>query len=427
MRSLRSRFELACRIGAFALLGWLLGSSLMPTKSRRVERASSSQLESRLATWTKSAPSIALHADFTTTPSAWAVDWLAALRHSGHLVTWTGTPPALAIAAEPLTDPSGGARIDIAAPSGSTVALQDDASAIDSVRVSSLGGSITTPVVAGRVVAATGGQTASIDVADSIRVRSILVAGDASWEGKFIVAALEERGWPVITRFSVAPNVLVGQSAPLNLDTSRIAAVIAVDTSVQALGTSISRYVRSGGGLVLAGSSALASIATDLAPGTVGSRVRPATLPRDTIGLGSTGFYPVANLRADGVSLERRDARIAVAARRVGAGRVIQAGYDDSWRWRMAGGPGSENAHRAWWAGLVSAVAYAPPVGHPAIAEVDAAASAPLASLIARIGPAHEPPPGVTASGPFDSRILLAVMMILLLAEWASRRLRGLK
>jgi hypothetical protein len=147
-------------------------------------------------------------------------------------------------------------------------------------------------------------------------------------------------------------------------------------------------------------------------------------LPKDTLSLGSTGFYPVSSLKQDAVTLERRGDGIAVAARRVGAGRVVQMGYDDSWRWRMAGAPGSENAHREWWSRLVSAVAYAPSA--PSTTRVTDE-SAPLARLVDAIGPARPTAAGVTDRAPVDRRILIALMMILLLAEWASRRLRGLR
>jgi len=50
---------------------------------------------------------------------------------------------------------------------------------------------------------------------------------------------------------------------------------------------------------------------------------------------------------------------------------------------------------------------------------------APVAHLVERIGPARAPAqrPG---SRRVDSRILMAIIMILLLTEWGSRRLRGL-
>lgn len=424
MRLLRSRFELACRIGAFGLLGWLLGASLIPSSGRRVERATTAQIESRLASWTRSPATTALHGDFNAAPSARAIDWLAALKRSGHVVTWSGSPPALALSAEALADPRGGARVDVAAPAGAHIAVRDDASAIDSIRVGSLGGSITAPVIVGRVSASSAGETASADVPDSTRLRSIIVLGAAGWEGKFIVAALEERGWPVVPRFTVAPSVDVTPAGMLALDTARVAAVVVVDTSLQSLGGAIERYVRSGGGLILAGPAAMTSL-SDLAPGSVLPRVRPAVLPADTIGLGSTGFYPVAALKSDAVVLERRSAGIAVAARRVGAGRVIQLGYDDSWRWRMAGAAGSENAHREWWSRLISAVAYAPPFADES--STSTTRSAPLATLVDRLGVARATSPAGSGRGPMDRRLLFAAMMILLLLEWASRRLRGLK
>src|SRR5215217_1105317 len=100
MRSLRSRFEFFCRVGAFALLGWLLGSSLLPSAGRRSERASNSDIAARLNQWTRAQPNVALHAAVAHVPDPWVVDWLAALAHSGHAVTWSGSPPAVAMSAE---------------------------------------------------------------------------------------------------------------------------------------------------------------------------------------------------------------------------------------------------------------------------------------------------------------------------------------
>jgi hypothetical protein len=301
--------------------------------------------------------------------------------------------------------------------------VRDAASVIDSLRIANLGGSVIVPEVVGRLDARTAGEVASVSAPDSARIRSIVVVGAAGWEGRFIVAALEGRGWPVIARFSVAPNVVVGQSTPPALDTARVAAVIAVDTALQGISGAVERYVRSGGGLVLAGPSSLASSTASLAPGALGPRFRPAALPRDTIALGSTGFYPVASLKPDAIALERRAAGVTIAARRVGAGRVLQIGYDDSWRWRMAGGPGSDAAHAAWWSRLVSSVAYAPSARRSDVG----ARSAPLAAMIARIGPSRLVPAGANARPPVDRRIYMVLIMILLLIEWGSRRLRGLR
>jgi hypothetical protein len=425
MRSRRRTFELFCRLAAFALLGWLLGGSLIPSAGVRIERASTDAIASRLPAWTRAPAGVLVQLDLATTPDIWVTDWLAALAHSGCAVTWSGSPPAVAMSSEALADPRNSVRIDVAGPAGTAVVIHDSASVVDSVRVSQLGATVVTPLAVGTLVGDAGGQRFSAPSPDSARLRAIVVIGNASWEGKFVVAALEERGWPVIARFHVAPNVDVAQGADVPLDTGHVAAVVAIDTTVQSLGTALERFVRSGGGLVLAGAASLAPATARLALGSLGARTRPSVLPADTVGLGATGFYPVGALAPDGVVLDRRSAGIAVAARRVGAGRVMHVGYDDSWRWRMTGGAGSEIAYRDWWSRVVAAVAYLPGA-EPMVANASTA-SAPLAGLIDRLGPARPIAAGKTPRAPVDRRLLLALMMIFLLAEWGSRRMRGLR
>jgi hypothetical protein len=429
MPSLRSRFESACRVGAFALLGWMLGAALIPSKDARVDRAAVGDVAAKLPGWTRTASVAPIHLSFGVTPESWAVDWLAALDHAGRSVSWSGSPSAVALSVEPLVDPNGGVRIEVAAPAGASVALRDDASVIDSARVASLGAVITTPMAVGAIRANAGGAEAAAAVPPALAIKSVAVIGAAGWEGKFIASALEERGWAVEAHFTIAPKVDVTQgSARVVLDTSRVGAVIAIDSTVAGYASEIERFMRSGGGLVLAGAAGMSPAVAALAPGTLATRTHPNIQPNDTIRLGTTGFYPVSALKDDGVALERRKEGVAVAARRVGAGRVVQVGYDDSWRWRMAGAAGSEAAHREWWSRVVASVAYAP-TAIPGASTTGAggiapAASAPVANLVARLGPARV----LTGSpgGPrVDHRMLLALMMILLLAEWASRRLRG--
>ena len=339
-------------------------------------------------------------------------------------MTWSGSPPAAAMSVEPIADPNGGTRIDIAAPDGQHVAVRDDASAIDSLHMTSgnLGGTVVTPIVVGDVRAVVGRQTLATSAPDSVKIRPIVVLGAAGWEGKYVVSALEERGWPVVARFTVAPNVEVTQGTIATLDTSKISAVIAIDSTVATLGPSLERFVRSGGGLILAGASAAASNVRAIIPGALAPRTRPTVKPTDTVRLGTTGFYPVARVSGDAVVLEKRSDGIAVAGRRVGAGRVLQVGYDDSWRWRMAGATGSEAAHREFWSRLVSAVAYAPTVASGR----ERAVAAPTAFLVDQLGPPRDAAPDAP-SAPVDRRILLTLMIILLITEWASRRLRGLR
>jgi hypothetical protein len=434
MRSRRSRFELASRVTAFGLLGWLLGAALFPPPHRRTESASAANLSARLGAWTGAAPGTALHGDFVVVPPPWEVAWLAALSRSGHAVSWSGTPPAVAMSVEQVADPLGGSRIAIAAPPGTRVLVRDAEGSIDSVRVARLGASVIGPEIVDHVVGIGAGQLFGAPAPDSASPRAVVVVGSASWEGKFIASALEERGWTVIAHFSVAPNVVVGQAPTLQLDTSRVSAVVAVDTTLGKLGGAIARFVRSGGGLVLAGPSGASRSVALLAPGVLGPRVRPATEPTGPIGLGSTGFYPVTALATDGVAVELRDGRVAVAARRVGAGRVVQVGYDDTWRWRMTGANESEDAHRAWWSRVVASVAYLPDAAtrtSPSPRDMDSSAAiadgAPLARMVDRLGP----PRGRIAADSgvtwFDQRTLIVWIMLLLLAEWASRRMRGLK
>ncbi|HEX5831226.1 MAG TPA: hypothetical protein VFY16_09605, partial [Gemmatimonadaceae bacterium] len=126
--------------------------------------------------------------------------------------------------------------------------------------------------------------------------------------------------------------------------------------------------------------------------------------------------------RADAVALETRGDELAVAARRVGRGRVVQHGYEESWPWRMAGGDAAPAAHRRWWSGLVSAAAHAPAVPRAELALDDA----PLARLVSTLGPPVAPPRAAAPVRPDGAPWwLFAGAAIALLLEWASRRLRG--
>lgn len=423
MRSRRRAFELGCRIAAFALLGWLIGTSIFPSRPIGVARASDASVAMRLPDWTGLPATTELHAELSRVPEPWVVDWLAALRRSGHVVHWSGSPSAALILAERVADPETRVRVAIAAPSGSAVAVADDASAIDTLHVAALGATLNAEIVVGRVHATLAGQPMSATPPAPVSPRAVYVLGRAGWEGKYLVAALEERGWPVVARFAVAPGVDVTQGAPA-LDTSRVGAVIALDSTVDRLGDALARYVRRGGGVILAGDAAAASNVRAIAPGTPGVRTRVRLQPAQSIALGTTGFYPVTGLARDAVALDEREGAIAVAARRVESGRVMQIGYDDTWRWRMAGAEGSVAAHRAWWSRVVEAAAYVPGQGTAALANGEAAA--PLAAMVDRLGAAASvvrPSPAISMS----RVLLLILMMICLLAEWSSRRLRGLR
>jgi hypothetical protein len=132
---------------------------------------------------------------------------------------------------------------------------------------------------------------------------------------------------------------------------------------------------------------------------------------------------PVVRQVPGTVVLERRDSLITVAARRVERGRVVQIGYPDTWRWHMQAGDSGVAGHRAWWAGMVAAVANAPAIARPPVAAAD---PAPLATAIDRLGA-----PSVLSRGGHrrgDEGLpgwVFAAIVLALVAEWASRRMHG--
>ena len=71
---------------------------------------------------------------------------------------------------------------------------------------------------------------------------------------------------------------------------------------------------------------------------------------------------------------------------------------------------------------MVASVAYAP-VPVPRADE----GTAHVANLVARLGPARPARPVSLASRTVDQKILMTIVLLLLLGEWASRRLRGLR
>ena len=82
-------------------------------------------------------------------------------------------------------------------------------------------------------------------------------------------------------------------------------------------------------------------------PGRAGPRIAAASLSfASTTPRRALGFFPIVALASDAVPLESRDGRVIAAARRAGAGRVVQLGYDDTWRWRLAGTGDAPAAHR---------------------------------------------------------------------------------
>ena len=365
-----------------------------------------------------SAPS-SIHAQLDSVPSPVERAWLGALAGAGSAVTWSGDLSPTMIDARPVASPTGGTKVLVAAPNGSSVTLSDELGAIGTVTAKTAGATFTLRSVAGSVTARVKGSGASTVQRDSVVLHRILVIGAAGWESKFVVAALEEEGWKVDAFIRVAPGVDVTQGPTAVIDTSRYSAVVALDGSASPYANRIITFVRTGGGVVLEPQAASLEAMAPLRSG------------------------PFISLRSDSVPLARRAGSVPIAARRIGAaspfplpaspyplpatpaGRALQIGYEDTWRWRMGGGDGAVRDHREWWTGLVSRVAHAPLVTRAA--DSISTDEAPMIGLVAAIGAVTPAETIARLSGtPSDwATWLLLVLALALTGEVASRRMRG--
>ena len=424
---IRGTLELALRATSFLVLAWMLWLSLDRGQPERVVSARSANIASALRDWSSAgvAPDrAAIHLD--STPSPIERDWMRALAHSGSSVTWSGNLPASAVAVHPVPSPRGGLTVLVAAPSANRVTIEDDLGLIEGTTATAGGAQFDVPSTVGQLQAKVGSTRARAVAADSIRLGRVLVLGNAGWESKFVTSALEEAGWKVDAEMRVAPSVDVTQGVLSAIDTSRYSAVVALDAAAATRASEISRYVTSGGGLVLGGVTGSLDAFASLRAGATGRVQVPSVLegePGSTT-LESLSLLPIGSLRSDAVRLDVRRGVTAAAARRHGSGRVVQEGYIDTWRWRMSGGDDAPSAHREWWTRLVSSVAYAPTVR----VAPETADHAPNAGLIEALGAPSEPSASLaTAAGSVSLWLLFAILSISLLAEWASRRLRGLR
>jgi hypothetical protein len=427
----RTAWEWGLHAAAAGLLLWCVGRSNGPPSPGRADHAIAETLPGALVAWSTTAAPTSVHVELDSMPSVTERNWLAALPGAGTRVTWgaSGLVP-LAVASSPVADPAGVTRIRVAASHGAAIVLRDAVGDMDTMSVppQAAGGgmSISVPGAVAVVDATVGRTTARAVAADSLALKHVLVLGRVGWETRFIVDALEERGWRVDAHLQLAPKNDVVQGPRGAIDTARYAAVVVADSSAGRDAGRLAAYARSGGGLVLAGSAAAMPGIRGVAPGTVG-----VAIPGGAIGLGDTvamtarsrlGLRPIVELRTDAVLLETQGTVATVAARRAGAGRVVQTGYIDTWRWRMNAVHGVVG-HRAWWAGLVAAAAYAPAAARPPDRSSD---NAPVAGLLDAFGPMR-----AIGGGPApitDTRRrawLFAAIVVALTVEWASRRLRG--
>jgi hypothetical protein len=413
------------RAGAIALLAWFLVFVLRARTQGAAEGATSAELRTALARWSTIARPSRVHTTLDHPPAGADRDWLAALSATGTRVEWSGPsllPTAVAVA--PRADPAGGADVSVAAPAGSNVMLRDTLGVLDSARAGASGVRAYIPKPRTTIDAVVGPVSARAARHDSLALKRLLVIGQAGWETKFVVAALEERGWEVDAHFVVSPKSDVRQGEIAAIDTARYSAVLAIDSAAGRYSDRIARYVRTGGGLVLWNptASAFASIAPGSGAGTTVEDEGRA--PSDSAPRSELELVPITRLADDAIVLERRGGDVSLAARRVGPGRVIQTGYTNAWRWRMAGGDEAPEAHRTWLAGLVARVAY---TGRETVSAPPTDV-APLATLIDRLGPATN---SSAWSATRDPHKILAwvfgLVCAAMLVEWGSRRVRGVK
>ncbi|HEU4996380.1 MAG TPA: hypothetical protein VFT29_16295 [Gemmatimonadaceae bacterium] len=417
-----SGLELALRIAAFvALAGWIANAA-RPAVSRR-ETVRGASLTAALPRWTHGrVDSVRVQLD--TVPDPASLAWLAALRGAGVGVTWSGaTISDVALETYVPTDPTGGVVALVASREAEPRVVSDALGPVDTLRngVSI----IRLASVEGGLTVTSGNQAARAQAAAVAAPRRILVAGAAGWEPKFIIAALEERGWQVDAHLSVAPDREVTQGGALaGLDTARYSAVVLLDSASAENARGVEPFVRSGGGVVLAGDANLAARVAGLVAWRAGKRATAplGTLAGDTTwrGLSLLSLQLLPDRRA--IVLEQHNGQPVVTARRHYAGRVIGVGYDQTWRWRMAGDD-SRIAHRDYWSRVVSSVAL-----RPASATSDVrTGAAPRAELYEALGPpsAAGRALAVNFSPSAVSGALGLVILLSLLSEWLLRRSRG--
>src|SRR6266550_6758171 len=411
-----------------AILVFLLWNSFFYKGSSAVQEIVGGRPSTEaLSTWSNrsNAPG-KIHVQLDTVPSPLERAWLRALAGAGSSVKWSGNLPPLMIEAQPVASPTSGVKTRVAAPSGSTVVIGDEVGVLDTLRAANSGAALALNSSVGGLTGRVAGATASTMPRDSVVLHKVLVIGDASWESKFVVAALEEAGWKVDALIRVAPNVDVTQGSMAAIDTSRYSAVVALDAAASPYANRLVDYAQSGGGVVLAPQAAASDEMASLRIGGVGQPPSDARAIQASgaVNLTTLALTPITSLRNDAVPLEKRGNSVAVAARRIGAGRILQLGYEDTWRWRMGGSDAAIRDHRIWWSGLLSSVAYAPRVPRAVDTQQD---EAPIASLVGAIGPRSEESVGANLG---TSRSHWMVWLFLLFAtalisEIASRRMRG--
>jgi hypothetical protein len=421
--SRRAVVETMLRVVSVAAMATLAVRFFLGVPGGQLEAtASTPTLDSALAAWSRVAPRRAtLRA--SSTPDATQRDWLLALRRTGSGLAWTAEDTGgSALVVEPAPLPEGLSRLALLGTPERNVLLSDRLGHLDSIRIGPTGAAWVRLRPLGTIRAALNHSSPATAERDSLVAKPLLLLGSAGWEAKFVAAALEEDGWRVNSRMIVAPGAVVRQGSAATIDTASYGGVIVIDSLSPIDAGVITRFVNEGGGLLASG------------PGVRHPSLR-GLMPRQSSEIagilgGLQGPFPRSGLNTralvaseSNVAFERRNGAVIVSARRVGSGRVVAAGYDDTWRLRMV--PTDDRApiaHRDWWSSMAGNVVQARPVPR----ETPVVDEAPYAATVAALGsplPAGEPPDD---SSPFPWDGLLAgAAAVALLGEWLSRRLRG--
>jgi hypothetical protein len=382
-------------------------------------------------------------ADLHTMPTARVRGILGAARAAGMSVRWRDSIGVqdLSLDATPVVSPSGGTLVSgvvrtIDQQPAAAFRLRDAGGVLDStggdaplgVRATALTGPVQADVMRGGVVVA----TAAVRVPPADTVRRVRVYGQPGWESKFVVAALEEKGWQVDGALAITPKARVRLGEPMPLDTGRYAVAVVLDSGVADVGA-LRQFLEQGGGVIVAGDAGRdPAVRRAVLDGGRLARIddeRPpvaGALLTDTPRLGIAAYHLVPG--PSSVVLEREGTEAVVVGGRHGAGRVVVSGYRETWRWRMEGRDESADAHRTWWDALLAAAAFVPSERHTDVRDAWPGDAAPVADLVARLGPST----GERAHGegpPLHTRVplwlLYLVSAVALLLEWAMRRLRG--
>lgn len=369
-----------------------------------------------LALWPPSTEEPEVHRTFRHAPSPVERDSLAALAANGTVVRWSGTvePVAMEIDADPIRS---AVRLAVSAPAGAVIRAADELGPLDTAVVNAGGAAFALHGVMSPLAVSAAGEELRAVVRRS-SAKTVAVFGPAGWEARFLMETLEATGAPVAARIRVGPQTYVTQGQPLPLDTVRHSVAVVLGAVDAATADQMRRFVRAGGGLVLASG---ATGWDDLSPGRFGRTVRPPaalSLPgtrEQLVTRPIVRLLPEATALADGT--DGADALVRTAARRVGAGRVVQLAEEDTWRLALASDAGRTEHGRVW----LTAIATAAPreIARPAVDDN----VAPRAALVAALGPAAN---GIAAGVAVDwERVIAVLLLVMLVGEWAARRLGG--